>query len=133
MRTPAFARVHRLAVGPLQDAAIAVRAITEPTEGALLCPPDGGRDGLLDQRLTQRASGAGEHEATVPVLDQAAPTLSFVRLLSCSLFFCTNAQNSSISTWLRCRSLASTSVMAAAWLAARLSHTLIVSYLCPVI
>src|SRR5258708_5698899 len=49
------------------------------------------------------------------------------------VFFCTNDQNSSISTWLRCRSLANTCVSASAWAAARLSHTLIVSYLCPVI
>ena len=106
--TPPFARVHRLAVGPLQDAAIAMPAITEPAQGALLRPLERGRDGLLDQLLTQGAGGAGDHEATVAVLDQAAPPFSFVRLLRCSLFFCTNDQNSSISTWLRCRSLAST-------------------------
>src|SRR5207248_11218382 len=56
---------------------------------------------------------------TAAVLDHAAPALSFVGLLRGPLFFCTNDQNSSISTWLRCRSLASTSVMATAWLAAR--------------
>src|SRR6266581_8405280 len=132
-RTPPFARAHRLAVGPLQDAAIAMPAITEPAQGALLRPLERDRGGLLDQLLTQGAGGAGDHEATVAVLDQAAPTFSFVRLFRCSLFFCTNDQNSSISTWLRCRSLAITWVMATAWLAARLSHTLIVSYLCPVI
>src|SRR6266571_973902 len=96
-------------------------------------PLERGRDGLLDPILTHGAGGAGDHEASVAVLDQAAPPFSFVRLLRCSLFFCTNDQNSSISTWLRCRSLASTCVLATAWLAVRLSHTLIVSYLCPVI
>src|SRR6266576_1204332 len=132
-RTPPFARTHRLAVGPLQDAAIAMPAITEPAQGALLRALERGRDGSLDQILTHGAGGAGDHEASVAVLDQAAPPFSFVRLLRCSLFFCTNDQNSSISTWLRCRSLANTCVSTSAWAAARLSHTPIVSYVCPVI
>src|SRR6266536_3276563 len=128
-----FAGGCQLAIGPHQDILVAVPAITEPAEGALAGSLHGGRHCLLDQILVQRAGGAGDHEATVAVLDEAAPAFSIVRLLRCSLFFCTNDQNSSISTWLRCRSLASTSVMADAWLATRLSHTLIVSYLCPVI
>ncbi len=128
-RTPPFARAHRLAVGPLQDAAITMPAIAKPGEGALMRPVDCGGHGLLDQVLTHGAGGAGDHETTVPILDQAAPAFSFVRLLRCSLFFCTNDQNSSISTWLRCRSLASTCVRASACVAARLSQALIVSYL----
>src|SRR6266487_2348331 len=127
--TPRFAGEQRLAIGSLQNAAIALPAITEPVQLAL----HRGRHGLLDQVLTQRTASTGDDEAAVAVLHQAAPALSLVGLLGGSLFFCTNDQNSSISTWLRCRSLASTSVMAAAWLAARLSHTLMVSYLCPVI
>ena len=122
-----------LAIGSDEDALIAVPSITEPTQRALVGSLHGGGHGLLDEILVQRAGGAGDHEATVAVLDQAAPALSFVRLASCALFFCTNDQNSSISTWLRCRSLANTCVNASAWAAARLSHSLIVSYLCPVI
>src|SRR6266699_7277271 len=105
-------------------------AITEPAEWALVGPLDGAAHRLLKQILAQGAGGAGDYKATVPVLDQAAPALSFVRLRSCALFFCTNDQNSSIPTWLRYRSSTNTCVRTSAWAAARLSHTLIVSYLC---
>src|SRR6266566_9380412 len=131
--TSPLARAHWLSIGPYQDALVAMPAITEPAERALVGPLDGAAHRLLKQVLTQGTGGAGDHEATVPVLHQAAPALPFVRLGSCALFFCTNDQNSSISTWFSCRSLASTCVRAAAWVAARFSHTLIVSYLCPVI
>src|SRR2546421_9538253 len=130
--TPPFTRQDRPAIGSLQDAAIAVPAITEPMQFTLVSPLNGGGHSLLDELLAQRASGTGDHEATLPILHQAAPALSLVGLGCYSVFFCTNDQNSSISTWLRCRSLASTCVMAAAWLAARLSQALIVSYVCPV-
>src|SRR6266581_3191097 len=130
--TPAFARRQPLAISSLEDAWVALPAITEPVQLALLGALDRAGHGVLDQFLVQRTAGAGDHEATGPILHQAAPAFSCVRLASCPLFLCTNDQNSSISTWLRCRSWASTCVMAAAWLAARLSHTLIVSYLCPV-
>jgi hypothetical protein len=131
--TPQFARAHRLAIGAQQDVPIAVSPIAEPGERALVGPLDGGGHCLLKELLAQRAGGTGDDEATRPVLDQATPALSFVRLGSCALFFCTNDQNSSISTWLRCRSPASTCLRVSAWDAARLSYTLIVSYLCPVI
>ena len=132
-RTPPFARQHTLSIGPHQDAPIAVPAIAEPVQLALLGASDCGGHGSLDQVLVQGAGGTGDDEATIPVLDQAAPALSFVRLVNCPLFFCTNDQNSSISTWFKCRSLASTCVRVSACLAARFSHSLMVSYLCPVI
>ena len=44
-------------------------AITEPAERALVGPLDSAAHRLLDQILTQGAGSAGDHEATVPVLD----------------------------------------------------------------
>src|SRR6202035_518227 len=131
--TSPFARGDRFAVGPLQNAAIAMPAITPPMQFTPVSPLDRGGHRLLDQLLAQRASGTGDHEATLPILHQTSPALPLVGLAGYALFFWTNDQTSSISTWRRCRSLASTCVMAAAWLAARLSHSPIVSYLCPVI
>src|SRR6266699_6449728 len=122
-----------LAIGSDEDALVAVPAITEPVQFALMCPLDGGGHCSLDQVLAQRTTRAGDDAATVPILDQASPAFSLVRVPPGAVFFCTNDQNSSISTWLRCRSLASTCVSASAWVAARFSHTLMVSYLCPVI
>ena len=89
--TPPFACEYPLAVGPLQDAAIAVPAITEPVQLTLVRALDGGCHGLLDQGLTQGASGAGDHEATVAVLHQASPAFSLVWLAGGAVFFCTNA------------------------------------------
>ena len=97
-RTPPLPRHHRLAIRLHQDVLIALPAITEPGEGTLVSSRDGGGHGSLDQVLAQWTGGTGDDEATVAVLDQAAPALSFVRLLNCPLFFCTNDQNSSIST-----------------------------------
>ncbi len=82
-RTPPFARQHTLSIGPHQDAPIAVPAIAEPVQLALLGAGDCGGHGSLDQVLVQEAGGTGDDEATVPVLDQAAPALSFVRLVNC--------------------------------------------------
>ena len=50
-RTPPFPRQHPLAIGPLQDAPIALPTITEPVQFALMGPLD--RDGhrLFDQIL----------------------------------------------------------------------------------
>src|SRR5712692_7419907 len=90
-RTPPFARQHRLSIGTQQEAPVALPAITEPAERALVGACDRAGHGSLDQVLAGRTGGAGDHEATVPVLHQAAPAFSFVRLLSCPLFFCTNA------------------------------------------
>src|SRR5947209_17622927 len=131
--TPAFARQHPLAIGPLQDTGIALPSRASPAERALVGALDRAAHGALDQVLVQGTGAAGDDEATVSILYQATPAFSLVRLANCPLFFCTNDQNSSISTWLRCRSLASTCVRASAWAAARLSQALIVSYLCPVI
>lgn len=89
---------HWLAGGSLQETARAMPSLAEPAEGALLRPLDGAAHRVLDQLLTQRASGAGDHDATVAVLDQAAPVLSFVWVLRCSLFWRTHDQNASMST-----------------------------------
>ena len=97
-RAPPLAGAHRLSIGSQQDAPIALPAIAEPAEGTLVGPLDRGAHRVLDQILVQGAGGAGDHEATVPILHQASPAFSFVRLVSCPLFFCTNDQNSSIST-----------------------------------
>src|SRR5579859_1627827 len=132
-RTPPLPRHHRLAIRLHQDVPIALPAITEPAERSLMGALDRAAHGSLDQALAHRPGGTGDDKATVPVLHQAAPAFSFVGLVNCSLFFCTNDQNSSISTWLRCRSPASTCVIASAWAAVRFSQALIVSYLCPVI
>src|SRR5439155_17294218 len=90
-----------------------------PVPLTLVSPLDGGRHCSLDQVFAQRTSGTRHYETTVAVLDQAAPAFSLIRLTRGPLFFCTNDQNSSICTWLKCRSLASTCVRAAAWVAAR--------------
>jgi hypothetical protein len=113
-RTPSFARGHRLSIRPHKHAPIAVPSITEPVQFAPVGSLHSGGHRVLDEVLVQRASGAGNHEATVSVLDEASPAFSFVRLPSCAVFFCTHDQNSSISTWLRCKSLASTCVRASA-------------------
>ena len=97
-RTPPFACQHSLAIGPLQDAPIAVPAIAEPGEGTVVRSLNGGGHGLLDQVFAQRSSGTGGHEATLPILHQASPPFPLVRLAGYALFFCTNDQNSSIST-----------------------------------
>src|SRR5437660_12504717 len=98
-RTPSFARQHGLAIGPYQDIPIALPAIAKPGEGTLVGSLDGAGHGSLDQVLAHLPAGTGDHEATVPVLNQAAPAFSLIRLVNCPLFFCTNDQNSSISTW----------------------------------
>src|SRR5260221_6286338 len=95
---PAFARQPALAIGSDEDALVAVPAITEPVQLALMGPLDRGGHCLLDQVFAQWTGGAGNHEATVPILDQASPAFSAVLLPICALFFCTNDQNSSIST-----------------------------------
>ena len=97
-RTPSFACQHSLAIGPLQDAPIAVPARASPGEGTVVRSLNGGGHGLLDQVFAQRPSGTGDHEATLPILHQASPPFPLVRLAGYALFFCTNDQNSSIST-----------------------------------
>ncbi len=72
---------------------------------------------MIDQTLAQRTSSAGDHEATIPILYKASPTFPFNRLGGYSVFFWTNDQNSLISIWLGCISLASTCVRASAWVA----------------
>src|SRR5260221_1317291 len=109
-RASALACQLPLAIGSDEDALVAVPAIAEPVQFALMGPLDGGGHRSLDQVLAQRTGGAGDHEATIPILDQASQAFSLVGLLPYAVFFCTNDQNSSISTWLRCRSLASTCV-----------------------
>ena len=96
--TSPFAGAHWLSIGAHQDAPITVPSITEPGERPLVGPLNGGGHRLLKQVLVQGAGGAGDDEATVPVLDQTSPAFSLIRLVSCPLFFCTNDQNSSIST-----------------------------------
>ena len=130
---PTFARQHPLAIGPHEDAPIAVPAITEPGEGTLVVSLHGDRYCLLDQVVVQLAGGTGHHKATGSVLHKAPPAFSLIWLAGCTVFSARTRHYSSISTWLRCRSLASTCVRAAAWVAARFSQQLIVSYLCPVI
>jgi hypothetical protein len=61
-------------------------------------PLDGGGHRSLNQVLAQGAGGAGDDEATVSILDQTSRAFSLVRLLLGTVFFCTNDQNSSIST-----------------------------------
>ncbi len=90
-RTPLFAHPHRLSIGPHQDAPIAAPPIAEPVQLALMSPLDRGGHGLLDQVLAQRTGRAGDHEATVSILDQASPAFSLVRLAGSAVFFCTNA------------------------------------------
>lgn len=97
-RTSPFACQGALAIRPHENAPIAVPSITEPTQGALVGSLHGSGHRLLDEILVQRAGGAGNHEATVPILHEASPAFSLIRLASCPLFFCTNDQNSSIST-----------------------------------
>ncbi len=97
-RTPPFPCQPAAAIGPHQHAPIAVPSITEPRERPLVGSLHGGGHRLLDEILTQRAGSPGHHEATAPILDEAFPAFSFVRLPNCAVFFCTNDQNSSIST-----------------------------------
>jgi len=97
-RASALASPLPLAIGSDEDALVAVPAIAEPVQLVLLGAPDGGDHGSLDQLLAQRTGGVGDHEATGPILDEASPAFSLVRLPLGAVFFCTNDQNSSIST-----------------------------------
>lgn len=90
-RTSPFAWQVTLARSAHEHAAIAVPSITEPVQFASVSSLHGGGHCLLDEVLTQRTGGPGHHEATVPILDEAAPAFSLVRLPSCAVFFCTNA------------------------------------------
>ncbi len=101
-----------LPINSPENGGIAMPAIAEPAERASLSPLEGGRDGLFNEVLAQWAAGTGNHEPTRPILDQASPAFPLVGQGGGPVFFCTNDQNSSISTWLRCRSLASTWVRA---------------------
>src|SRR5260370_14365361 len=65
--TPPLARAHGLSIGPYQDALVAMPAITEPAEWALLSPLDSAAHRLLKQALTPRAGGAGDPDATLPL------------------------------------------------------------------
>src|SRR5260370_4414469 len=87
-----------LAIRSYQNASIAMPSIAEPAQLSPVGPLHGGGHRLLDQTLAHRSGGAGDHEATVPILDQASPPFSLVRLSLCAVFFWTNDQNSSIST-----------------------------------
>ena len=113
-RTPPFAGQLALAIGPLEDVLIVLPPRASPVQLALVGPLDRGRHSLLDQVLAQRTGGPGGNVATVPILHQTSPAVSLGRLAICPLFFCTYDQISSISTWLRRRSLASACVMASA-------------------
>src|SRR6266699_1001368 len=105
--TPPFACQPTLAIRLHQDAPIAVPARTPPMQLPLLSPFDRGDHFLLDRSSRERTGGADDHQTTVSILNETSPGFSLVRLAICT-FFCTNDQNSSISTWRRCRSLTST-------------------------
>src|SRR5712692_8008247 len=79
-RTPPFARQRWLAISSHQDIPIALPTIAEPRERAPVSPLDRATHRSLDQVLADQPGGAGNHEAAVPVLDQASPAFSFVRL-----------------------------------------------------
>src|SRR5260370_19562053 len=85
-RTPPFARSRRLSICSHQDAPIAVPAITEPVQLALVGPLDRARHRLLDQRFAHWTSGTGDLETTLPILDQASPPVPFIRLGCCAFF-----------------------------------------------
>src|SRR5260370_12526772 len=89
-RTPPFARQHRLAIGTQQEAPVALPAITEPAERALVGACDRAGHGSLDQVLAGRTGGAGGNVATRPVFHQAAPAFSLLGLLTVPLFFSPN-------------------------------------------
>ncbi len=81
-----------------QNLGISLPAIAVPGERAVmgtLCRP---LHRACNQSLADGAAGTGNDEATVAVLHEAAPAFSFISLLSSAVFFCTNDQNSSIST-----------------------------------
>ncbi len=88
---PTFARQYLLAIGPHQDAPIAVPPRTPPGEGTLVGSLHGDRHCLLDQVVVQPAGGAGYHKAIGSVLHQAPPAFSLIWLTGCAVFFCTNA------------------------------------------
>jgi hypothetical protein len=85
-------------IGSHEDVLVAVPARAPPVQLALLGALDGGDHGSLNQLLAQRTGGVGDYEATGPILDQASPAFSLVRLPLGAFFFCTNDPNSSIST-----------------------------------
>lgn len=87
-----------LAIGMLQDARIVLPAITVPGKWAMVGSSNCRVHRLTDQVLTEGTAGVSGHEATVAILDHATPAFSCIRLLLCPFFFCTNDQNSSIST-----------------------------------
>src|SRR5947209_18135955 len=106
-----------------QNVGIPLPAITVPGERAVVRALCGRLDRAGNQVLADGTAGAGDDKATVSVEDEASPAFSLVGLLSSAVFFCTNDQNSSISTWERRRSLVSTCVRASACCAARLRQT----------
>src|SRR5260370_16514959 len=88
-RTPPFARQHRLAIGTQQEAPVALPAITEPAERALVGACDRAGHGSLDQVLAGRTGGAGGNRPTLPRLPPPPPPLSLLPPLSCPPFFLT--------------------------------------------
>ena len=67
-RASALACELPLSIGSDEDALVAVPAITEPVQLALMGPLDRGGHCSLDQLLAQGTAGAGDHEATVSIL-----------------------------------------------------------------
>ncbi len=67
-RASALACELPLSIGSHEDALVALPAITEPVQLALVGPLDSGSHCSLDQLLAQGTAGAGDHEATVSIL-----------------------------------------------------------------
>jgi len=97
-RTPPFACQPALAIRPHQDAPIAVPARTPPAQLALLSPLN--RDGhrLLDQVFTRADRWRRRPQTDCPDPGPGIPSVLLRQTGKLCRFFCTNDQNSSIST-----------------------------------
>src|SRR5260370_16975855 len=84
---PAFARQPALAIGSHENALIALPAITEPMQFALVGPFDGARHRLLDQPLAHWSGSVGNHESTFPILYEPSPRFPSVMPASSAVFF----------------------------------------------
>jgi hypothetical protein len=73
--TPPLARSHGLSIGPYQDALVAMPAITEPAERALVGPLDGAAHRLLKQVLTEAGRWRRRLRSDCPGLGPGSPSV----------------------------------------------------------
>src|SRR5260370_497230 len=76
----------RLRLSSAQDAPIAVPASPYPVLLPRVALLDRAGPRLLDQLFARAPRGAGDHEATLPFLDEASAAFPLIRLGCCAFF-----------------------------------------------